>query len=60
MLLRITGSQKFFNGTLVNAEIKILSTTSHIPNGGFTALCKAFRPLKLHHGLTVESPAIRH
>ncbi|PZX09546.1 hypothetical protein LX69_03554 [Breznakibacter xylanolyticus] len=34
--------------------------TSHIPNGGFTALCKAFRPLKLHLGLTVESPAIRH
>jgi hypothetical protein len=37
-----------------------LLLTSHIPNGGFTALCKAFRPLKLLHGLTVESPAIRH
>ena len=34
--------------------------TSYIPNGGFTALCKAFRPLKLLHGLTVESPEIRN
>lgn len=40
--------------------MKKRATTSHIPNGGFTALCKAFRPLKLLHGLTVESPAIRH
>lgn len=43
-----------------NIRIKTLLPTSQIPNGGFTALCKAFRPLKLLHGLTVESSAIRH
>ena len=30
---------------------KKLCLTSHIPNGGFTALCKAFRPFQLHLGL---------
>jgi hypothetical protein len=45
--------------TVGNINIAI-DITSHIPNGGFTALCKAFRPLKLLLGLTVESPAIRH
>ena len=39
---------------------ELRTVTSHIPNGWFTAICKAFRPLKLHHGLTVESPAISH
>jgi hypothetical protein len=37
-----------------------MCTTSHIPSGGFTALCKAFRLFILLHGLTVETPAIRH
>ncbi len=39
---------------------KTRGATSHMPNGGFTALCKAFRPLELILGLTVESSAIRH
>ena len=39
---------------------KIRQVTSHIPNGWFIVLYKAFRPLKLYHGLTAESPAISH
>jgi len=42
----------------MNEKNQHQAVTLHIPKGWFTALCKAFLPLKHLHGLKVESSAI--
>ena len=47
-----------YNGTTDDGYDEYIA--AYKPNGGFTVFFKAFLPLKLHHGLTVESPAYKN